>query len=232
MEGILEYFSVLIEKNIYLAPLLSFFSGILVSLTPCSLSSVPLIIAYVGGIERKNVRNAFFLSVFFAIGSSITFVLLGILASILGVLINNASKYWYIFLSFIMFLMALQTFEIYNFIPQSSFLLKNKKKGFVGAFIAGVLSSLFASPCATPVLIVLMGLLANKSNVLWGILLMVCYSIGYSIITIIAGTSLVFVRNLNSNNKYGNFTVFLKYFLGCVIILIALCLFNLGVRIF
>ena len=39
-----------IRNNMWLAPLLALLAGVLTSITPCSLSSVPLIIGYVGGV--------------------------------------------------------------------------------------------------------------------------------------------------------------------------------------
>lgn len=43
----------MIGRNLWFAPLLALLAGILTSVTPCSLSSVPLIIGYVGGIGEK-----------------------------------------------------------------------------------------------------------------------------------------------------------------------------------
>ena len=49
----------IIRTQMWLAPLLALLAGILTSVTPCSLSSVPLIIGYVGGIGETNTKKAF-----------------------------------------------------------------------------------------------------------------------------------------------------------------------------
>lgn len=62
----------LISKNVWLAPLLAVLAGVLTSFTPCSLSSIPLVIGYVGGTGTAP-KKAFHLSLVFAAGSAITF---------------------------------------------------------------------------------------------------------------------------------------------------------------
>ena len=48
MDALLDRTTMLIGENLWLAPLLSLFAGVLSSLAPCSLSSVPLVVFYVG----------------------------------------------------------------------------------------------------------------------------------------------------------------------------------------
>ena len=50
----------LISESIWLAPLLAVLAGVLTSFTPCSLSSIPLVIGYVGGTgtEPKKDRKS------------------------------------------------------------------------------------------------------------------------------------------------------------------------------
>ena len=43
-----------INGNLWLAPVLALLAGLLTSFTPCSLSSVPLIVGYVGGIGERS----------------------------------------------------------------------------------------------------------------------------------------------------------------------------------
>ncbi len=127
-----------------------------------------------------------------------------------------------------MVLMALQTFEIFTFIKPTYLTSKNNKKGYIGAFLAGVLAGIFSSPCATPVLVVLLAIVSSSGNVLWGILLLLLYSIGHSILVVIAGTSIGFVSIITKNNKYGKISTILKYTIGILILMIAFYMFYLG----
>jgi cytochrome c biogenesis protein CcdA len=167
MTEILESLSELITKSGWLAPLLALFAGILTSFTPCSLSSIPLVIGYVGGVGRRDTKRALWLSVTFAAGAAVTFTVLGVVASLAGRLMGTSASWWYIILGILMILMALQTWGIFEIIPSSYLISKNTKKGFVGAFVAGILGGIFSSPCSTPVLIALLAIVAGKGSILW-----------------------------------------------------------------
>ena len=77
----LNQIAISIQNNMWLAPLLALLAGILISFTPCSLSNIPLIIGYVGSAEEKNIKKAFRYSVIFALGTAVTFVSLGLIAT-------------------------------------------------------------------------------------------------------------------------------------------------------
>ena len=224
----LETLSTLIKGNLWLAPILAILAGALTAFTPCSLSSIPLVVAYVGGTANNDTKKSFRLSLIFALGMTITFTVLGIVASLAGKLIGRAASWWYIILGILMVLMALQTWEVFNFIPSTFLISKNTRRGYIGALIAGILGGIFSSPCATPVLIALLALVASQGKLLWGVLLLLLYSVGHSILVIIAGTSMGFVKKLTSNEKYGRASKIIKIVLGSLIILLAFYMFYLG----
>lgn len=127
-----------------------------------------------------------------------------------------------------MILMALQTWGVFEIIPSSYLISKNKKKGFVGAFLAGILGGVFSSPCSTPVLIALLAIVAGKGNIVWGVLLLLIYSVGHGILAVVAGTSIGFVQKLTSDAKYGKLAFVLKVVMGTVILLMGFYMFYLG----
>ena len=196
--------------------------------TPCSLSSVPLVIGYVGGTGQRDTKKAFWLSVTFAAGAAVTFKILGVTASIAGRLIGTSASWWYIVLGILMLLMALQTGGIFEIIPSSYLISKNTKRGIIGAFIAGILGGVFSSPCATPVLIALLAIVAGKGSIIWGILLLLLYSIGHGILAVFAGTSIGFVQKMSTSEKYGRASTALKIIMGALILLIGFYMFYLG----
>lgn len=220
--------STAISENIWLAPLFALVAGILTSITPCALASVPLVIGYVGGRGERDTKEAFFLSVVFSLGMAFTFTVLGTIASLLGRLMQGAGSWWYILLGILMLLMALQTWELYNFIPSSYAISKNTKRGFLGAFFAGILGGFFSSPCATPVLVVLLAMVAKEGSLLCGIFLLLLYSLGHSFLVLIAGTSVGFVHKLSASENYGRVSKILKILMGLLIMLIAFYMFYLG----
>ncbi len=228
MDTLLEKLSTLIQESFWLAPILAFVAGVLTSFTPCSMSSIPLIIGYVGGVGQKDTKKSFRLSLTFAIGSAVTFTVLGVIASIAGKLMGTSAGWWYIILGVLMVLMALQTWGIFEIIPSSYLVSKNNRKGYVGALFTGLLGGVFSSPCSTPVLIALLAIVAGKGNIIWGILLLLIYSIGHGILAVVAGTSVGLVQKLTKSEKYGKLSTILKIVMGLIILAIGFYMFYLG----
>ncbi len=228
MTSLLQNISQLMLNNFWIAPLLALLAGVLTSFTPCSLSSIPLVIGYVGGTGARDTKKAMRLSLTFALGSAVTFTVLGVIAATAGSLMGTSASWWYLVLGVLMVLMALQMWGIFEIIPSSYLLAKNTKKGHAGAFIAGILGGVFSSPCSTPVLIALLAIVAGKGSLAWGVLLLLLYSIGHGILAVIAGTSIGFVQKLSQSEKYGKASTILKIVMGGVILLIGFYLFYLG----
>lgn len=228
MNGLLEQISLLLKESFWLAPLLAFIAGVLTSFTPCSLSGIPLVIGYVGGSGQRNTKRAFWLSLTFAAGSAVTFTAMGMIASMAGKLIGVSASWWYLLLGVLMVLMALQTWGIYEIIPSSYLLSKNTRRGFAGAFIVGVLGGIFSSPCSTPVLIALLAIVAGKGSMVWGILLLLLYSVGHGGLAVVAGTSVGFVHKISGSERYGRLSGILKVLMGGIILLIGFYMFYLG----
>ncbi len=217
-----------IAANVWIAPVMAFIAGVLTSVSPCCLSSIPLVIGYVGGTGGENTKRAFKLSLAFALGSALTFTVLGTIASIAGRLMGRAESWWYIALGILMTLMALQIFGIYEFIPSTYLMSKSTKKDYLGAFSAGILGGIFSSPCATPVLIALLAVVAQRGNLLWGTFLLLLYAIGHSGLILAAGTSVGFVKKVTAHYQYGKFSQAVKMLMGIVILGIAFYMFYLG----
>lgn len=217
-----------IGTSLWLAPLLALLAGILTSVTPCALSGIPLIVGYVGSTGENRTGKALAYSLVFSAGSAVTFVVMGIIATSAGKLMGTWSAPWYFVLGTLMVLMALQTWELFAFIPATNLLSKSKKKGFLGAFLAGILAGIFSSPCSTPVLIALLAIVAGEENLLWGIVLMLLYSVGHSTLVMVAGTSVGFVQKINSSDKYRKAAEVLKLVMGTAILLIGLYMFWLA----
>ena len=105
---------------------------------------------------------------------------------------------------------------------------KSKKTGYVGALIVGIMAGLFSSPCSTPILVALLAIVASKGSLLWGVLLFLLYSIGNSILVVVAGTSAGFVGKVMSNKSYGKISDIVKIIFGIIILLIGIYFLYLG----
>ncbi len=244
----------MIRHNLWIAPVLCIVAGIITSFTPCSLSSIPMIIAYIGGSARQDTRKAFRLSLTMAAGLSLTFIVFGSLASVIGHYMHEIGKWWYVFLGLVMVLMALQIWGVIQIIPDPSHhhhehgkdcgcgeeggdccgdphqehMPKITRKGYVGAFTAGILSGAFASHCATPVMIALLAIAAQSGSTLWGIFLLALYAVGHSFLIIAAGTSYSVVERWMYDPKYARISLVLRKVMGFVILCIGIAMMYLA----
>ena len=187
MTEIMNTLTGLMAENLWAAPVLSLFAGIVTSFTPCSLASVPMLLACVGAVgadRKKSLR----LSLAMAAGMAVTFGIFGSVASFIGHRMHEAGHWWAILMGVLMVFMALQVWGIVNIIPHIHLSKYGTKKGYAGAFLTGALSGVFASHCAVPVMIALLALVAELGrNALWGVLLMVLYALGHSLLLIGTG---------------------------------------------
>ncbi|MGN0806528.1 MAG: cytochrome c biogenesis CcdA family protein [Candidatus Coproplasma sp.] len=204
---------------------MSLLAGLLTSFTPCSLSSVPLIIGYVGGYT-DNKKRAFFYSLMFCFGMSITFTALGVIAALVGRLFLGIQMYWYILLGLLMFVMALQTWGIIHIFPQKCGMgSKSKMKGAIGAFVMGIIGAIFASPCSTPVLIAIMAVVSTGQSIIMGTLMLLLYSLGHSVLIVVAGTFVGFANEISHSEKFEKVSKIIKIIMGILLMAFSLYLF-------
>lgn len=220
----LQTLSEILNQNLWIGLAISLLAGLLTSFTPCALSSVPLVIGYVGGYT-DNKKKAFFYSLIFCIGQAVTFTVLGVVASLLGRLFLGIQMYWYIILGVLMALMALQTWEIIHIFPQKCGYSGTKSKGVLGALLMGMLGAIFASPCSTPVLIAITAVVSTGQTVVMGVLMLLLYSIGHSVLILAAGTSVGFVNEIVHSKKFAKASKIIKIVMGTVLMILSAYLF-------
>ena len=88
--------------------LLVFLGGVVTSLGPCNMATIPLIVGYVGGSHDVSRRRAFVLSTTFAVGLAITLMLLGVVAALVGGLIGGTSRVWFYVVAAVCVVIGLQ----------------------------------------------------------------------------------------------------------------------------
>lgn len=224
MTEIVNALTRLMTDNLWAAPVLSLAAGIVTSFTPCSLASVPMLLACVGAVEADR-KKAFRLSLSMAGGMAVTFGIFGSVASFIGHLFHEAGHWWTFLMGILMVLMALQVFGIVNVIPHLHMSGHMSKKGYAGAFFTGALGGVFASHCAVPVMVALLALVADLGrNAWWGIMLMVLYALGHSLLLIGAGIGYGYVERLVKEPRYAKIGVWLRRVLGVFILAFGLLL--------
>ena len=170
---------------------LVFGGGLLTSLGPCSLSLMPVTIAYLAGFEQKHPQSPFIRSVSFCGGIVLALVLLGSISGLLGGIYGQVPKVIPTLVALLALIMGanllgLITIPIPSGPNPKSF--EKRVPAQLAPMAAGLAFGLAASPCSTPVLAVLLGWIAQNGKVLSGVVLLTSFGIGQVLVLLIAGT--------------------------------------------
>lgn len=224
----LNNMSDILSNNLWVSPFICLIAGFLAALMPCSLSQLPLLIAYLGGYQEKGKSKAIKYSIFYVLGNTLVFVALGIVSAMLGKSFSFLSKKIYIVFGALMLLMFLQIIGVINIIPQRLSNFKTSKKGALGAFIFGIIGGFFASPCSTPVLIAILSFGVSTKNILLATIMLLFYSIGHGTLLVILGSSLELADKLSNSEKMSSVGKIINIAIGIGILLLGLYMFYLG----
>jgi cytochrome c-type biogenesis protein len=186
---------------------LIFGAGLLTSLTPCTLSMLPITIGYIGGYQAKSRWFATFQSLCFALGLATTLAILGVGAALLGKIYGQVNSSLAIVVSIIAILMGLNLLEAlplrFPSFTGSEWISDNLPQG-LRTYLLGVTFGLIASPCSTPVLATLLAFVSSTQDPIVGSSLLLSYTMGYTVPIIVAGTFTAFIQNLLSLRQWSS----------------------------
>jgi cytochrome c biogenesis protein CcdA len=219
MESLSNNIQTLIQNQHGLAFLAVFVGGLISAASPCVLAAIPLIIGYVGGYSEGNKKKAALFSLVFVLGLSITFTLLGAAASVMGQFLGFMGRWLYIGLAAIAILMGLQLMGIISIPLPFQKTRAVKTKGLLGAFLLGMLTGTVSSPCATPVLAVILAYVSTQGDMVYGGSLLFVYAIGHCALIFIAGLSVGLTESIIRSRGAKNFSLYAKKFSGSILVI-------------
>ena len=115
--------------------------------------------------------------------------ILGAVAALMGTMFGEVGTYWRFVVAVILMVMGLQLSGMINLkLGGNAQRFLPKRTGLIGALILGALFGLVLSPCASPVLAVILTLAAVKGEVAYGSTLLFAYALGQGTLIILAGT--------------------------------------------
>jgi len=231
METLLNHLSQSIAENPLLAYVGVFLGGILSSSSPCVLATIPLVIGYVGGYSEGDRRKAVLYSLTFILGLSLTFTVLGAIASVIGGLFGMVSRTWYFVVGGIAVVMGLHLIGLFEWNLPIPIHLQPKKRGILGAFLLGLFFGIVSSPCATPVLALILTFVATKGEVVYGASLLFIYALGHCALIFLAGTATGFVENFVKSKGISNVTTWGKRIGGSIVVFAGIYLIYLGITL-
>jgi cytochrome c-type biogenesis protein len=231
METLINHLSQSLSENPFLAYIGVFLGGVLSSSSPCVLATIPLVIGYVGGYSEGDRRKTLLYSLTFILGLSLTFTVLGAIASVIGGLFGMISRTWYFVVGGIAVAIGLQLIGLYEFNLPFSGLLQPKQRGLLGAFILGLIFGIVSSPCATPVLALILTFVATKGEVVYGTSLLFVYALGHCALIFLAGTATGFAESFIKSKGISNITAWGKRVGGVIVVFAGIYLFYLGITL-
>lgn len=193
-----DYTKFLDNTNIVWAFFIFFGLGLLLTFTPCVLPLLPIISSIVTGQKQLTTTKAFSISLFYVLGMSISYAVVGVLAGIFGGGIQNIlqTPWAIITMSLLFVIMAVAMFDAFelkvpSFILSSVNNLSNKQKSgtYIGVFIMGVLSTLIVSTCVTAPLVAVLAYISYSGNAFYGGIILFAMGLGMGVPILIVGTT-------------------------------------------
>ncbi|MCF7911874.1 MAG: cytochrome c biogenesis protein CcdA [Candidatus Cloacimonetes bacterium] len=216
------------------AILASFIWGIFsVLLSPCHLSSIPLVIGYINRQEGLKPRDGFLIGLFFSLGILVTLVLIAILSFLVGILLGPVQLIFQIFVSLLLFLAGLYFLELLPFNIGMEMIDRGiTKHRYWNGFYLGILLGVGLGVCAlafmAPVLSI--SISSFESMPLFSIGLVMAFIIGHCGIIAGAGGFLELIKKLLRWNNQSSGTTYIRKISG--IILIIAGIFNVLKNVF
>ena len=222
MERLFTTLTHAVEGTPAIALTAAFAWGILsVLLSPCHLSSIPLIVGFIDKQGRMSTRRAFVISTLFAGGILITIAAVGAITAAAGRMMGDVGRYGNYFVAAIFFLVGLYLLDVITLPWSGPGQIGMKRKGLLAAFILGLIFGIAIGPCTFAYMAPMLAVTFRVAStaLLYGIALLVAYGIGHCAVIVLAGTSTGLVQRYLNWNEKSKGAVILKRTCGVLVLL-------------
>jgi len=206
----------------------AFIWGVLsVILSPCHIACIPLIVGFIDGQGKISTRRAFGLSSLFGLGILITIGIIGLFTGLAGRLIGDIGGYGNYFVAIIFFAIGLNLLGVLPLPFMEGGANPNyKRKGFLAAFILGLLFGIALGPCTFAYMATILGVVFSiaSTQIVFALFLLLAYGIGHCSVLIFAGTFTEVVQHYLNWTEKSQGTVILKKICGMLVILVGVYL--------
>ena len=173
------------------AIVIAMLAGLLSFLSPCVLPVVPPYLAYMGGVsvsemeaERQARRRVFISAVFFVLGLSTVFLLLGLAFSAMGRMMLQVQEYMIIVAGALIMILGAHFVGVFRigFLDREMRVDAGDKGGSAfGAYLLGLAFAFGWTPCLGPILGAILSLATSEGDVARGTTLLAFYALGLGI---------------------------------------------------
>ncbi len=201
--------------------------GILsVVLSPCHLSSIPLIVGFIGKQGPVSTKRTFAISALFAGGILITIAAVGAVTAAAGRMMGDVGRYGNYFVAAIFFLVGLYLLDIIPLPWSGPGQIGMKRKGLLAAFLLGLIFGIAIGPCTFAYMAPMLAVTFRvaSTTLLYGIVLLLAYGVGHCSVIVLAGTSTGLVQRYLNWNEKSKGAVIVKRICGVLVLLAGLYL--------
>lgn len=196
--------------------------GILsIVLSPCHLASIPLIVGFISEQGQVSAKRAFWTSTLFAVGILITIAAIGAITAGAGRIMGDVGRNGNYFVALIFFGVGLHLLGVIPMPISGAGPVGMKRKGYLAAFILGLVFGIALGPCTFAYMAPLLGVTFKlaATNFLYGAMLLLAYGVGHCAVIVAAGTSAELVQRFLNWNERSKGVVVVKTICGILIIL-------------
>lgn len=189
-----------IETHTAFAIFASLMVGILTSIAPCSIVTLPLLVssalALGSGIEPQNKKRFIIqYSFLFVLGLVFSFSILLLLVAKIGVMLSIAPFWAYLSASIATFFVAAYALGFLGEMDKQKVANRFLPFKLFGALLIGLIFGLVSTPCATAPLVAIVSV-AQQSGLAFSYLLVLAFAIGHASLLLISGISVGFAGGI------------------------------------
>ncbi len=211
-----------IEGAPLIAVAASFIWGILsIVLSPCHLTTIPLIIGYLSKQRELSTKKAFYLSTVFAVGILISIAVIGGITAAAGRILGDVGKIGnyvvaMVFLIFGLSLLGILPLNFPGFGP-----IKSQRKGYFSVLSLGLVFGLALGPCTFAFMAPMLGIIFNLTakDLLKGLVLLSAFAVGHCAVIIAAGTSTRLVQQITKWDEQSKGITIIRKICGILVLL-------------
>lgn len=156
---------------------ITFLEGVISFISPCMLPMLPVYVTYFAG-EAGERKKVFLRALFFVLGFTVVYSLLGVFAGSLGVLLRMHRRAVNIVTGCVVIVFGLSYLDVIKLPLFKGLSGARAVSDVFSAFLFGIVYSVSLTPCVGAFLGSALMLAANAETVLTGLLLLLVFSLG------------------------------------------------------
>ncbi len=159
-------------------------------LSPCHLSSIPLVVGFISSQGSVSLRRTFLISLIFAVGILLTIALIGVVTASMGRLMGDVGTIGNYFVASIFFLVGLYLLDVITLDWNTAGLRRTHLRGLPAAFVLGLLFGIALGPCTFAYMAPVLGMVFQtaQTDYLFSMALLLSFGVGHCAVIVGAGT--------------------------------------------